>query len=127
MHVRMCVCMHVCMYICMYVFMHVFIYMYIFIYVYREGSEEKRKSFIAYQMEYKSVRRDFERSIQHLHTLEQQQRVQKITIKALEALTPTAAVYVPHGHEFSQKSILSQYAYIVSSHIQSTCQMRLRC
>ena len=92
----MCICMYIYIYICIY------IYIYIYTYIHREGSEEKRKSFISYQMEYKSVRRDFERGIQHLLTVEQQQRVQRITIKALEALSVTAAVYVPHGHEFSK-------------------------
>jgi hypothetical protein len=136
-HTHTHIYIYVYMYVCIYIYIYVYIYIYIYTYIHREGSEEKRKSFISYQMEYKSVRRDFERGIQHLLTVEQQQRVQRITIKALEALSVTAAVYVPHGHEFSKVfshsmqqrpctchvgSILSQYAYIVSSHIQSACQ-----
>uniref|UniRef100_A0A6T8PGW7 Prefoldin subunit 5 n=1 Tax=Hemiselmis andersenii TaxID=464988 RepID=A0A6T8PGW7_HEMAN len=69
-----------------------------------EGSEERKKSFVDYQKQYKTAKEDLRSAAGKLQIATQQQQVHKITLTALRGLKPGAAVHLPVGRMFMQKS-----------------------
>jgi chaperonin cofactor prefoldin len=65
-----------------------------------EGSAEKKASFAKYQLEYKTAKQDLEVMLQNLRLVDNQQRIHKITIKALEGVASNTSCYTPHGRMF---------------------------
>lgn len=70
-----------------------------------EGSEGKRASFSNYQREYKQLKIDVQSTSNKQQMADQQQKIHRITLRAMKLTPDDAAAYIPHGRMFLRKNV----------------------
>jgi chaperonin cofactor prefoldin len=71
-----------------------------------EGSEGKKESFLSYQREYSQLKDEVQGTVAKLQLADQQQKIHKITLKALHATPENAETHIPYGRLYLRKPLV---------------------